>query len=127
MNDSEMGRPDTRIDPRKRGGRRTRRSELLTILVEMLLISSVAYAVDGLTGQGHYVALAALGIAIYISSQHFKLLRAEIRSLRAQVRRNGERSRRSTLPSNWPAYRGNTPGRHGEVADQPVVTRRLGG
>jgi hypothetical protein len=106
MNDLEMGRPDTRIAPRKRRGRLSKRAELLTIVVEMLLISSVAYAADGLTGQGHYMALGAMGIAIYVSSQHFKVLRAEIRSLRAQIRRSDGASRRSSQPSNWPAYHG---------------------
>jgi hypothetical protein len=99
MNNPEIGRLDTRLDARKRRGRRTRRAELLTIVVEMLLISSVAYAVDRQTGQGHYVALGAMGIAIYVSSQHFKLLRAEIRSLRAEVRRHGGTSRLSSPPS----------------------------
>jgi hypothetical protein len=104
MKDPEMSRPADRIDPRKARVRRRKRSELLTIVVEMLLISSVAYAVDGLTGQGHSMALGAMGIAIYISSLHFKGLRAEIRSLRAQVRRQGVPSRRSSLPSNRAAY-----------------------
>ncbi len=105
MNDLEMGRPDARIDPRKRR-RRGKKGELLRIVVEMLLIGSVAYAADGLTGEGHYVALCAMGIAVYVSSLHFKLLRAEIRSLRAQIRRGGGASRRSALSSNRPAYHG---------------------
>ena len=105
MNDLEIGQPDARIDPPKRRGRRNKKAELLTIVVEMLLISSVAYAVDRLTGQGHYLALGAMGIAIYVSSQHFRLLRAEIRSLRAEIRRRGDTSRRSHLPSSRPARR----------------------
>ena len=107
MNDPTMDRPDTRLDPQERKGRRGKRSELLTIVVDMLLISSAAWGVDFLTGQGHSVALGAMGIAIYISSQHFKLLRAEIRCLRSQLRRHADTSRRSSLPSSRPA-------RHGE-------------
>ena len=102
MTESEMGRPSTRVEAPKRRARRVKKTELVTIVAEMLLIASVAYAVDGLTGGNHFVALGAMGMAIYISCQHFKHLRAEIRSLKAVARRRGPTIKRVS-PVRTPA------------------------
>ncbi len=69
--------------------------ELAKITGDMLLISFVAFAVGGLMQPGHEVAMAAMGIAIYISGQHCKVLRTEMRALRAQIRRQSVRNRRT--------------------------------
>ena len=60
--------------------------------------------------------LAAMGIAIYVSSQHFRILRSEIRSLRAQIRRQNAPVRRSSQAPVLPVPHGSYT-RH-EVADR---------
>ena len=117
MNDSEAGVTIARVTSTKRHGRDIKRADLLTIVVEMLLISSVAYGVDGLTGQGQYMALAAMGIAIYVSTHHFRILRSEIRSLRAEIRRQNGPVRRSSQAPAFPVPHGSY-ARHAEVADR---------
>jgi hypothetical protein len=106
MNDFENRSPNARIVCRRSARRPGKRSELLSTVADLLLIVAMAFAADCLTGQGHYVAFGAMGVAIYVSCQHYRMLRAEIRSLRAQVRRQGRLSQRISLPSSRPSYQG---------------------
>jgi hypothetical protein len=106
MNDFGMSRPAVWMERTTTRGPRGRVAELLTIVVELMLISSVAYAVGGLMGPGNFAPLAAMGIAIHISTLHFKALRAEIQTLRATVRRCEGTFHRSTGPASRRASRG---------------------
>jgi hypothetical protein len=106
MDESRMGQLDDHSDHRKTRRRRSKPAELVTLLVEMLLVGSVAYAIGGLVGPGNQVALMAMAIAVYVSGQHCKAVLAEVRSLKAEVRRRGRGPRRSSQPSNRPDYLG---------------------
>src|SRR4051794_29286664 len=60
-------------------------ADALSTIVDMLLIAVMAHTVAGLVGSRDHTTLAAMGIALYISCQHFKRLRREIEALRTAL------------------------------------------